>query len=267
MQWHSPLKTKPVLMQNCQEHIRRHPGTSRGLALLLLPTSVLKQHPLRVLQPGKLVSSLNELWGARGGDPASPQGGALPLEAAWQAWLIYLAGFHGLSSSSAAACSSPFTASGPEGRRRQLFLQGPQVLASFCRIYGASCEMFSPDFMSVWHRKTPVPSPGNKIVLFTDVFLPEKRGCSIWTGGECGTAPFGFGSGNGKGNACRSYGLRDCTVPQPRGHLAHGFMSAQPKPRRGRGLGASSAPAVSGEEGAKQVEESGKKTADQTNTL
>lgn len=61
--------------------------------------------------------------------------------------------------------------------------------------------------------------------------------------------------------------LAPCPVPQPRGHLAHGFMSAQPKPRGGRGPGAICAPAVSGKEGAKQVEESGKKTADQTNTL
>lgn len=50
------------------------------------------------------------------------------------------------------------------------------ILAPACRIYGASCEMFSPDFMSVWHRKALVPSPGNEILLFTDVFLPKKKG-------------------------------------------------------------------------------------------
>lgn len=54
--------------------------------------------------------------------------GAQPLEAAWQSWLIYLAGFHGLSSSSAATCSLPFTAAGPEGRSQQAYLQAIRKL-------------------------------------------------------------------------------------------------------------------------------------------
>lgn len=54
--------------------------------------------------------------------------GAQPLEAAWQSWLIYLASFHGLSSSSAATCSLPSTAAGPEGRSQQAYLQAIRKL-------------------------------------------------------------------------------------------------------------------------------------------
>lgn len=63
------------------------------------------------------------------------------------------------------------------------------------------------------------------------------QGCSIWTGGECGTARFGFGSGNGKGNVCRSYRLHECTGNTQTLEIFLDFLPAKPGCINGGGAG------------------------------